>query len=388
MMTSAAMPEESPAIPEEAPATAEALPAGVQTAMIVAGGAGTRMHPLTLTTPKPLLPFCGAPFLQGLIARLAADGIRRVVLVVGADPAPYDRVVTTSRALGVDVSCVDESTPLDTAGGVRAALDQVDGTFLVLNGDVLSDLDFRALANAHVNAGADATLALTRVLDTSAFGVCVLDGARIVGFVEKPKPGELVGHDTVNAGAYVLEPAALERFPLGALSFERTVFPTLVADGALVHGVVTQGVWTDLGTPERFLAGHRMALDGALDWPTLHHRTRLSDRDALVGRDVHLADDVQICGPVVLGDGVTITGPATIGPHVVVGDGSTIAGADLSDVVVFDDAMIASSLSNTIVGNRVHVASGAQIGAGTMLGDDVAVAAGDVIAPGARLSAW
>ncbi|MEX2486650.1 MAG: NDP-sugar synthase, partial [Nitriliruptoraceae bacterium] len=247
----------------------------VRDAMIVAGGAGTRLHPLTATTPKPLLPFCNAPFLQGVIERLATQGIERVVLVVGADITPFRSLTDRAATQGVTVTCVAEPEPLDTAGGVREALDLVGDTFLVLNGDVLTDLDVRTAVDAHVRSRADATIVLTRVEDTSTFGVCVRDGTRIVDFVEKPAPGTLPGQDTVNAGTYVLERRALETFPRGSLSFERTVFPTLVSGGAHVEGFVSSAVWTDLGTPERLRDGHRRVLDGELDWPTLAAHRRV-----------------------------------------------------------------------------------------------------------------
>jgi mannose-1-phosphate guanylyltransferase len=158
----------------------------VREAMIVAGGAGTRLLPLTATTPKPLLPFCGAPFLEGVIRRLAAVGVERVLLVVGADTAPFAALTASARRAGVEVEAVPEPEPLDTAGGVRSVLDQVTGTFLVLNGDILTDVDLAAAIAAHEAAGADGTLVLTRVEDTSTFGVCVREGTRIVDFVEKP----------------------------------------------------------------------------------------------------------------------------------------------------------------------------------------------------------
>ncbi|MEX2328654.1 MAG: nucleotidyltransferase family protein, partial [Nitriliruptoraceae bacterium] len=239
----------------------------VREAMIVAGGAGTRLRPLTAVTPKPLLEFCGEPFLLGVIRRLAAVGVQRVLLIVGADTQPFEVLSDATADLAVEIELVPEPVPLDTAGGVRSALDRVSGTFLVLNGDVLTDLDLTALVGHHRARGSAVTIALTRVEDTSTYGVCVLEDGRVVGFVEKPRAGELPGHDTVNAGTYVIEPSALECLPAGPLSFERTVFPDLVAAGAPVEGFVTDAVWADLGTPQRMLGGHRLVLDGAMQWP-------------------------------------------------------------------------------------------------------------------------
>lgn len=293
--------------------------------------------PLTTETPKPMLHFCGAPFLAGLARRLGAAGVRRIGLIVGAETGPFEPLVGMLAPHGVDLFLVPEPAPLDTAGGVRTATDGLDEPVLVLNGDVLSDLDVAALARRHAGAGADATISLTRVPDTSTFGVCVLEGDRITAFVEKPAPGTLPGHDTVNAGAYVLAAGVLTGFPEGPLSFERAVFPALVESGAFVAGEVHEGVWTDLGTPERFLAGQRLVLDGALRWPPLEDLVEAAGRPGVrVGRGVKIASGARVDGPTVLGDGVRVGEGAAVGPHVVaaagvdVGDRADIAGSMLS----------------------------------------------------------
>lgn len=358
----------------------------VHEAMIVAGGRGTRLRPLTYTTPKPLLPVCGVPFLSGIIRNLAAIGIERVLLVVGPDTTPFEVLGSDAARVGVTVEAVPEPTPLDTAGGVRAALDRVTGTFLVLNGDILTGLDLPALIDQHRRRGAAATLALTRVEDTSTFGVCVRDGDRIVDFVEKPAPGTLPGQDAVNAGTYVLEPAAMERFPQGPLSFERDVFPGLVADGADVGGMVSDAVWADLGTPERFLRGQRLILDGAVRWPgatDLLHEAR----DAHEHPDLEVAASAEIRGPVRALPGTRIGEDAVVGPYVVLGAGSWVgSGATVRDSVMFDAASLGSQavVDSALVGARVRLGSRARVGAGSVLGDDVRVPDDEVLPVGTR----
>ena len=331
---------------------------GPTTALIVAGGRGTRLRPLTDTLPKPLLPFCGGPFLAGLARRLGEAGVVRVGLVVGADTAPFEPLVELLAPHGLDVTLVPEPEPLDTAGGVRAATVGLDEPVLVLNGDVLSDLDVTGLVARHAETAACATIALTRVPDTSTFGVCVLEGERIRAFVEKPPPGTLPGQDTVNAGAYVLAAGALDRFAAGPLSFEREVFPALLESGERLSGFVHDGVWTDLGTPERFLAGQRLVLDGAMRWPPLEDLEDLGareGRDALrgvrVGADVRIAADARLDGPLVLSDGVQVGSGAAVGPHVVaapgvaIGDGADVAGSLLcADVTVGQHAVLDGAL--------------------------------------------
>jgi mannose-1-phosphate guanylyltransferase len=355
-------------------------------AMIVAGGAGTRLLPLTRTTPKPLLPFCGAPFLEGVVRRLVDVGVERVLLVVGADTAPFASLRADVSDLDVTIDVVPEPSPLDTAGGVRSAMDQVTGTFLVLNGDILTDVDLHAAVAAHERAGAVATLVLTRVEDTSTFGVCVRDGTRIVDFVEKPAPGTLPGQDAVNAGTYVLEPDALARFPEGRLSFERQVFPGLVADGAHVEGWLGEGVWADLGTPDRYLAGHRLALDGELRWPSL-------DRYPPDAHGVRRAPDVEVDptarlhGPVLLGPGVRVGARTQLGPHVALGAG-TVVGAEvrLSDSITFTGVTVGDRVRATglLAGHDVRIDDDASLGREVVLGDGHHVAAGSRVAEGSR----
>jgi mannose-1-phosphate guanylyltransferase len=359
----------------------------VREAMIVAGGAGTRLLPLTRATPKPLLPFCGAPFLEGVLRRLAAVGVDRVFLVVGADTTPFAPLEAAARTFGVEVEAVPEPEPLDTAGGVRSALDRVTGTFLVLNGDILTDVDLGAAIAAHRAADAVATLVLTRVEDTSTFGVCVRDGTRIVDFVEKPPPGTLPGQDSVNAGTYVLEPAALARFPLGRLSFERQVFPELAASGEHVEGFVGTGVWADLGTPARFLEGHRLALGGELAWPTL--RDLPADADGIRrAPDVEVAGSAVLRGPVLLGPGVRVADDAVLGPNVTLGEGTVVgAGAELAETVTFSRVEVGAGVgaSGLLAGVGARIGEEAHLGWEVVLGDGAVVDAGASVPAGARL---
>jgi mannose-1-phosphate guanylyltransferase len=359
----------------------------VREACIVAGGAGTRLRPLTATTPKPLLPFCGEPFLAGVLARLAAVGVERVLLVVGTDPAPFDVLVPYAVPLGITLEAVPEPEPLDTAGGVRAALDRITGTFLVLNGDILTDVDLAAVLAVHRQAQAAATLVLTPVEDTSSYGVCVQDGTRITAFVEKPAPGTLPGQNAINAGTYVLEPGALARFPNGRLSFERQVFPGLVDGGEHLEGFVSDAVWADLGTPERYRTGHRYALDGDLRWPALEAVPDRGD-GVRVAADVDVAADAHLVGPVLLRPGSRIASGATVGPHVVLGDGVVVgAGTTVVDSVLGARVQLGDGLTarGLLAGPGASVASGTVLGRDVVLGDDARLDEGQRIPDGARV---
>lgn len=352
----------------------------VTDAMIVAGGRGTRLQPLTYTTPKPLLPFCGAPFLGGVIARLAGSGIRRVFLVVGADTVPFEDLRDDAAARGVELVMVPEPRPLDTAGGVRSALDQVDGAFLVLNGDILTDVDVPAVVAAHERAEADATVVLTRVDDTSSFGVCVLErwaadgseGTRITDFVEKPAPGSLPGQDTVNAGTYVLEPTALAAFPEGPLSFERTVFPGILEQGGRIEGFVWEGVWADLGTPDRYRVGTHLALSGTCRWPAVEEVP--GDGEGVRVADRAVVDpDAVLRGPVLVQADARIGARAVVGPGTVVGGGAHVD-PDSTAVrsVLFDRASLGAGVvaDGLLAGFGAHVEAGAVLGRDVVLGDE------------------
>lgn len=360
----------------------------VTDAMIVAGGRGTRLAPLTDTCPKPLLPLVGVPFLAGQIRRLGGAGITRVLLVVGADTPPFEPLVTTMSTHGVTVTVVPEPTPLDTAGGVRRVISQANGPVVVCNGDILTDVDVQALVAAHVAAEAQATLSLIRVEDPSSFGVCVRDGSRIIDFVEKPAPGSLPGQDTVNAGTYILEPSALSEFPDGPLSFERTVFPGILAGGGRIEGVVWDGVWADLGTPDRYLTGHRLVLDGTMEWPS---DDGLVDRgDGVHVHDTaYVHDDARLVGPVTVLAGTQIGAAAQLGPHVVVGAASRVAaGVRLSNSVLLDHAQVGSGtgLTASVIGRGAHVGPDLGSCVDIVVGDGVVVDASRDVTEGARLS--
>lgn len=325
-------------------------------AIVLAGGAGTRLHPLTETRPKPLVPFCGEPFAAGLLRRLSTVS-RHVTLLVGDDPAPFERLAGVAGELAVSVDVLAEREPLDTAGATRAlmAADRPDEPVLVCNGDVLTDGDLGALVDAHRRYDAMATLALTRVADPSPYGVVVTgpDG-RVERFVEKPAPGTAPA-DTVNAGCYVLAPEALDWFAgVGPLSFERDVFPGLLGEGATVHGHLDTGFWADLGTPGRYLDGTAAVLDGRCDWPVAPGMRRLE-----VGSLAH--STAQVAADSHLGPGCVLGAGATVG-----------SGARLCGAVLFDGARVGSGA----VVERVILGQGAQVADGTEPPPDTAIADG------------
>jgi NDP-sugar pyrophosphorylase family protein len=328
-------------------------------ALVIAGGQGVRLRPLTNTRPKPLLPFMGAPFALGLLGRLAASGAAHASFLVGPEEQPWRPLIKAGLRLGIQVTVHPEEVPLATAGGCRRLLARRPQRepVLVCNGDVLTDLDYGELLARHVAARAVATIALARVEDTASFGVVVRDDAGWVRHcVEKPLPGT-VDVDTVNAGTYVLEPDALASFPAGVpLSFEGSIFPGLVDAGKAVLGLVCSNYWQDLGTPERYLAGHRAVLEGRCAWSlppglrlagglvAVHERAAVAASARLgpvtvVGAGCTIAEDAVVAGSV-LHDGVMVGRGAWVA-DAVIGEGARIAaGVRVVDSVVGDGAII------------------------------------------------
>ncbi|MDQ3931414.1 MAG: NDP-sugar synthase, partial [Actinomycetota bacterium] len=342
---------------------------GLEGAVIMAGGRGTRLQPLTHAVPKPLLPFCGAPLLEGTIRRLAKSGIRRVFLVVGNELAAFEPLRALCTHLDVTLEFVPEPTPLGTAGGVRSLAERSSDSLLVLNGDIVTDLDYGAVVTAHRGSGAAVTIVLGQVEDASSYGVALLSGSRIERFIEKPPPGSLPHGEWVNAGTYVIEPEALVTYPPGALSFEYEVFPDLLGSGRRVEGFAREGAWVDLGTPQRYQQGHRLVLDRRLKWPTIDHVPEVAD-GRWVSPTAVVAAGAILREPVLLLPGTHVAADAVVGPWTVLGRGASIdRGAVIERAIIHDQVRIGAGVvaSGLIAGFGANVETGARLGRDVLL---------------------
>ncbi|WP_108664060.1 sugar phosphate nucleotidyltransferase [Euzebya rosea] len=323
-------------------------------ALILAGGRGTRLRPLTHLIPKPLVPFMGDPYAHGLLRRLVDAGVTRATFLVGRDAAPFQPLVDAAPQLGLEIDVATEEMALDTAGAVRRALaDEPDEPVLVCNGDVLTDVDLRRIIDSHVRSGAVATLTLHEVADTSAFGVVVRNGEGMVRrFVEKPQPGT-VPDNTINAGTYVLQPRLFGHFPGdGPLSFERQVFPGLLDAGERMLGVNDDAYWQDLGTPARYLEGHRAVIDGECAWPLAEGMVVVEGQSA-----IHPSAVVDETAVVRFG--------SVVGPRCRVGAGAVLQGAVLHEEVEVHDAAV---ISDALVGALSEIGTGVVVPKGSVLG--------------------
>jgi mannose-1-phosphate guanylyltransferase len=332
-------------------------------AVVLVGGEGTRLRPLTETIPKPLLPFMNRPFLDQVLDHLAEHGVEEAILsssYLGSEFQGY----LEGRTGGPRVTWITEQEPLGTSGAVVGARHLLDDTFLVLNGDVLTDLDLGALVAFHRRRRAVATIVLTTVQDARPFGLVERNpDGRVVAFTEKPAdpiPGD------INAGTYVLEPGALQGVPEGIpVSIERETFPDLIARGEPVYAFLSDGYWRDLGTPAAYLQAHVDALGGRVGG-------RRYPRP-LVGEGVRLAPGSSVGEDVVIGERAVVGAGATVRRSVLhgaaeIGERALVEGSILGPgTIVEPEAVVTGSV----------LAEGARVPAEVRLAD-AAVSAGDV----------
>jgi mannose-1-phosphate guanylyltransferase len=333
-------------------------------ALVLAGGEGTRLRPLTLTLPKPVIPLAGRPFLTFMLDWLHRHGVDDVLLSCGYRSHDVERVLGDIYR-GMRLRYVVEDEPLGTAGPLRLAADEgvLEDRVLVLNGDCLTDIDLTAELAQHEAHGAKATLALVAVEDTSSYGVVpTTEDGQVEAFLEK-RPGP-APTNRVNAGAYVLEREVVERVPSGrAVSIEREVFPELVGDG--LYGYLSDGYWIDIGTPERYLDATYDLLAGRLE-------SELPPRD----------ETASLIYEPCITSGARIGPLSVLGRHCSVGDGSIVERAVLHDSVRIGHEC---EVVESVLAQGVRVDDGARIGPGAVVGDAAVVAAGALVGPGARI---
>lgn len=319
-------------------------------AVVLVGGFGTRLRPLTLSTPKQMLPVVGVTMFERVIAALGRSGVDEAVISLGYRPDRFVEAFPDGTCAGVRLHYATEPEPLDTAGAIAFAARHagIDDTFLACNGDVLTDLDYAWLVERHRAFGGEATLHLTPVDDPSRFGVVPTDpDGRVLEFIEKPAPGT-APTNAINAGTYVLEPEVLDRVGEGEkVSIERVVFPAIAADRRL-FAVATDDYWLDAGTPEAYLRANLDLVDG--------HRA---------AREPAVAADASIAA------GATVEA-SVVGAAAVVAEGACVRGS-----VVMDGATVEAGavVEDSIVGRGARVGAGAKVRGLSMVADGAVVAA-------------
>jgi mannose-1-phosphate guanylyltransferase len=338
-------------------------------ALVLAGGFGTRLRPLSCTRPKLLLPVANQPAIDWTLRDLSAQGVDTVILAVNYMAEAFVRYFGPSKFnLGIQYS--REERPLGTGGPIRRAESHFRGgePFLVLNGDVISSIDYNRLLEFHKEKGGLATIALHEVSDPSRYGAVELDGRdRVRRFVEKPRPGEEPSN-LVNAGIYVFDPKVIEYIPTGrSVSTELEVFPRLAEEGQL-YGFEFRDLWVDIGLPEDYLAANALLL--------------AKENGAKVGKGATVDPSAEVLSPSIIGENVKIGGKSVIGPNCAIADNVEIgSGCRIENSIIFPGTCIGdfTSVRSAILGENVMLERWVKIEEGSIIGDHASIGDGVTI---------
>jgi len=332
----------------------------VMKALILAGGEGTRLRPMTYSVPKVMAPLANVPFLEAMISWICQHGIRDIVLAICYKPELISDYFGDGSRLGARIAYVVEKEPLGTGGAIKNCEDLLDSPFFVFNGDILTDLDLTDMARRHADRRAEASISLTWVEDPTIYGVVETDGdAKVRRFLEKPALHEATSH-FINAGTYILEPHLLARMPAGQpLSIERDFYPQALSDGARIFAYPSGGYWLDIGTAAKYLKAHRDILDGVirLELPGRH-----SSKGITVGEGCELRGELH--PPALLGSNCVVERGARIGPYAVLGDSVVVAkGAVVEHSVLWRGCSVQKGVlvCSSVVGFDTRVPAGCQL---------------------------
>ncbi len=355
-------------------------------AVIMAGGEGTRLRPLTSNQPKPLMPLANRPMMEHIVRLLKAHGFEDIVVTLAFLPQTIRTYFGDGAEFGVRMVYATEETPLGTAGSVRNARAQLDEPFLVISGDVLTDIDLSELVAVHERKGSLATLALKSMENPLEFGIVITreDGS-IERFLEKPTWGQVFS-DTVNTGIYVCDPAVFDYIPEGEqVDFSGDVFPGLLADGKPIFGHIAEGYWEDVGTLEAYLKAHRDVLDGkvALDVPGF----RIAE-GIWLGEGAEVDPAAKVMGPAIIGDYCRVEAGAQLREYSVLGTNVMVRpDAFIERSVVHDNAYISQGvrLRGSVIGRSTDLRDHARCEEGVVVGDNCFVGDHAVINPGVKV---
>ncbi len=354
-------------------------------ALILAGGEGTRLRPLTSTVPKPVVQLVDRPFIVYMIEWLRGHGVDDVILACGFRAERVQAVLRDGSSLGVSLRYVEEPRPLGTGGALKFCEDLLADRFFMLNGDILTDMDLTAQLGQHEATGARATLALIGVDDPSAYGLVRRgEDLAVSEFVEKPSTDEIDTH-LINAGAYILERDVLQDMaPAGArISIEREVFPSLVGHG--LYGYEAAGYWLDIGTPERYLRATFEILEGEV-------KTDVGRRVAQAGGVLREGDTGAVAGavhgPALIGSGCRVAADAIVGSRSVLGRGVSVGpGAHIDSSVLLDGTSIGAHtrIASSIIGPDVTIGERCHVAGRVVLGEGVSIGARNTLLEGIRV---
>ncbi|MCB0999313.1 MAG: NTP transferase domain-containing protein [Acidimicrobiales bacterium] len=343
-------------------------------AVIMAGGEGTRLRPLTSNAPKPMLPVANRPMMEHIIHLLKAHGFDEIVVTVAFLANHIKTYFGDGSEFGVSIHYADEPVPLGTAGSVGNAREFLDETFLVISGDVLTDIDLGKVLEFHREKGAVATIGLTPVENPLEFGIVITrDDGSIERFLEKPTWGQVFS-DTINTGIYVLEPEIFDHIPEGrSVDFSGEVFPALLAAGKPLYGCVTAGYWEDVGTLEAYLSSHKDVLDGKVR--VLVPGFLVND-GVWLGEGAEISPDAQVQGPCVIGPGCKIESGCKVGEYSVLGSNvRLLTDVQMERSVLHDNVYVGngSRMRGAVIGRSSSIRNAVRIDEGVVVGDEVFV---------------
>jgi len=339
-------------------------------AILLAGGKGTRLRPLTIHTPKPIVPIFNRPFLHYQIDLLKqVPEIDEVILSLNYQPRRIEEIFGDGSELGIKIRYVVEPAPLGTAGAIKYAGDNLTESVVVFNGDVLTQIDLAAVIRLHRERQARATIVLTPVDNPTAYGLVETDpNGNILRFLEKPKPEEITTNN-INAGIYVLEPDTFDRIPSDvSWSIERSYFPSLVERHETFVAYIYDGYWIDIGTPEKYVQVHRDIMDGRYAAPPFAGRTE----HTWIAPDARVEDGATIEGPCFVDDGVLIKAGARVGPYSVLGRQTQVdEDAVVEGAIIWPNCRVGRDayVREAILGRNCHLGRSVSVNGGAVLGD-------------------
>jgi NDP-sugar pyrophosphorylase family protein len=333
-------------------------------AFILAGGKGARLRPLVLYTPKPIVPLANIPFLFFQIDLIKQAGITEIILSLSYQPRKITDIFGDGMKYGVTMRYTHEDLPLGTAGALKAASNLIDDTIIVLNGDVLTDINLLDVLTYHRAKKAEATIAITRVMNPGGYGLIEADSkGRVVRFTEKPAEDDVTG-DTINAGIYILEPSVIDRIRTeGPQSLERELFPSMVQDGAKVYAYLNHGYWQDIGNPQKYLDATFGIISGRTRLPGYPQKS--CPPNNWEKHQVSIDSFSILDGKCIIKKGVTIE-------NSVLGEGCRIEeGVLIKDSVIWSGTRVLPNarIERAVVGRQCHIGEGARLRPGCVIGD-------------------
>jgi mannose-1-phosphate guanylyltransferase/phosphomannomutase len=355
-------------------------------AVIMAGGEGTRLRPLTINRPKPMVPILNRPLMEYAVERLSESNFRDIYVTLHYLPIVVTGYFEDGSRWNVNLKYSVEDRPLGTAGGVKAAVGDTDDTLIVISGDLFSNIDLNKMYNFHKSKGSVFTMALVEVENPLEFGVALLDSdGRLTKFLEKPGWGEVFSN-TINAGIYIIEPEVLELIPKGLeFDFSRDLVPLLLKKGYPTYGYIHDGYWRDIGNTQQYMKVHEELLE---DLRGVRVLSKSLGNNVYIGNDSIVDPTVTIVGPVVIGSNVTIKENSIIGPYTVIGDDVIIErNVKIEHSIIWNKCFIGSRsrLSGSIIGEHVTIKSGVYAYEGSVIGDECIINNDVIIKPGVRI---